>query len=212
MGHELRRMLAETAPATWTANMRLVAFEVADRAPDPSQAKSGDMPPDGGGIRSRVLLTGHLSRRGEYVRGLTDYCGMNERTISRALQDLAAEGYEMRVQILGRDGEPLVDAKGRPVFACRGHAMTFRVPPTVSLGVRSDTQTSERVSDLTPKGGERVSDLTPLFPTTDLSLQKPSPSYIASDLTGSVEGDTATSGREQFEAARRRMTRDRRPA
>ena len=142
MGHELRRMLADSAPPTWTSVMRLVAYEIADRSPDPSQAQDSDWVSNGDdgtmALRSRVLMHDHENRRGEIVKGLVSYTGMSPRGIARALQALAEAGYEMRIQLADEDGKPVYTKHGQPVYACEGHAMRFKV---VSLaGVPSNSQ------------------------------------------------------------------------
>jgi hypothetical protein len=47
--------------------------------------------------------------------------------LKKIFQELAARGLEVRVQIR-KDGKPLFDKAGRPVYACRGHAMDFALP------------------------------------------------------------------------------------
>ena len=117
MGTELRRMIRDGAPPSWTALMRLVAMEIADDARDPADGVPADKPP-----WSALPVEGCWDRSGRRKDGLTERCGMSARTISRALADLSAAGYEMRQQIG-------TDEHGRPVFAMRGHAMRFQVPP-----------------------------------------------------------------------------------
>jgi len=116
MGSELYRMIRDGAPPGWTVTMRLVAMVIADDARDPSQG----VPGDGGGPWSAIPVRG-CWRGGKWRDGITDRTGLSMHTVSRALAELAAAGYEMREQIAtGKDG--------RPVFAARGHAVRFRVP------------------------------------------------------------------------------------
>lgn len=124
--------------------MRLVAFEIADRSPDPSQVKDGDALPDGS-IRSRVWLEGHEGASGKYIKGLTDYTGMEARQICAALAALAKgdpdkgqPGYEMRIQHRDEEGNPKFDSLGRPVFGREGRTMRFKVPPLNAAGVSVD--------------------------------------------------------------------------
>jgi hypothetical protein len=118
MGFELYRMIRDGAPASWTAPMRLVAAAVADDAHDPRQPGSDD---DGGLPWSVITIRGEF-RRGKWHDGLAQRTGLSERSISRALTDLARAGYEMRE-------ETATDKRGRPVFAYPGHRLRFRVPP-----------------------------------------------------------------------------------
>lgn len=84
-------------------------------------------------IADRVMDT--RTRRMRHFKG--DDCTLHERLcqvadvspegLKKILQELAARGLEVRVQIT-RDGEPMFDKAGRPVYACRGHAMEFALP------------------------------------------------------------------------------------
>lgn len=205
MGYELRRMLTELAPPAWRPVMRLVAFEIADRSPDPTQLEDGDRLPDGS-IRSWVFLEGHEGTSGKYIKGLTDYLGMTSRQICDALAALSKAGYEMRVQLADQDGEPLFDRKERPVFARIGHAMRFKVPP-LGLAAPVDnsppaagqvgTQKGDHLPESPPFGApteaERVPKKAPVFPTDHLSLFKtPFPNSVASVVNSSVEGTSAS--------------------
>jgi len=78
MGSELRRMIRDGAPATWTAPMIHVAGEIADDARDPSQG----VPGDGGWPWSKLPVEGHFDRHGKWRDGLTERCGMSARAIS----------------------------------------------------------------------------------------------------------------------------------
>src|SRR5262249_27759575 len=84
MGSELRGMIRDGAPATWTAPMIHVAGEIADDARDPSQG----VPGDGGWPWSKLPVEGHFNRHGKWRDGLTERCGMSARAISRALTGL----------------------------------------------------------------------------------------------------------------------------
>jgi hypothetical protein len=125
MGYELRRMIRDGAPPGWTPLMRLVAGEIADDARDPDP----DRPlPEGAWPWSAIPAEGEV-RRGEWREGLAERTGMSARAISRVLAELAAVGYEMRIPITGKDGNPVTDRRGRLVFAAKGHALRFHVPP-----------------------------------------------------------------------------------
>jgi hypothetical protein len=121
MGYMLRRMIRDGAPQEWTPLMRLIAAEIADDARDPDGTQDG--PP-----WSAIPIEGEI-RRGAWRDGLAERTGMSARAISRVLADLAAAGYEMRVPITGRGGRPVRDRRGRLVYAARGHALRFQVPP-----------------------------------------------------------------------------------
>lgn len=128
MGYELRRMIRDGAPPDWSPLMRLVATEIADDARDPDGA--GELP------WSAIPVKGHWDSRGRWREGLAERCGMSERAVSRVLTDLARAGYEMRVAIG-------TDRSGRPVYAAKGHALRFGVPP---LAPRPDPQRPPEVA------------------------------------------------------------------
>jgi hypothetical protein len=130
--------------------MALVAYEIADRSPDPSQLEQGDLMDDGS-IRSRVVLEGHRNQYGKYVKGLTDYLPMTKRQITDALKAIAGDGYEMRIQLLDQFGELRFDKDGEPLFAVVGQLMRFKVPPLVRLRV-VDNPAPPSVSIGTQKG------------------------------------------------------------
>lgn len=185
-------MLAELAPPEWRPVMRLVAFEIADRSPDPAQAEDGDQMPDGS-IRSRVWLEGHEAASGKYIKGLTDYLGMPKRQICDALKALSDAGYEMRVQLTDDDGKPAFDKNGLPIFARIGHVMRFRIPPldvaAPVVGTQKGTHPTERSPFWVPTSPERVPKKVPVFPIEPLSLStNPFPASVASAVNGSVEG------------------------
>jgi hypothetical protein len=185
--------------------MRLVAYEIADRSPDPSQLKDGDQMPDGS-IRSRVWLEGHKGTSGSHIKGLTDYLGMPKRQICDALKALSDAGYEMRIQLTDDDGKPVFDKHHLPIFARIGHAMRFRVPPLVvaapvdnpapaagQVGTQKGTHLPERSPFWAPTGAERVPKKGPVFPTDHLSLSTtPFPNSVASVVNSSVEGTLAS--------------------
>lgn len=126
MGYELRRMIRDGAPAKWTALMRLVAYEIADDARDPDPAEplsSGRLP------WSVIPVEGYRDRDGQWRDGLAEICGVTPRAISDALTELGRTGYEMRQPITDKDGKPVVDKRGRVVYAAKGHALRFVVPP-----------------------------------------------------------------------------------
>ena len=53
----------------------------------------------------------------------------NDRAVGKVLQSLASKGLEARVPIKAPDnGQPILDSRGRQVFAARGHQTTYRVP------------------------------------------------------------------------------------
>jgi hypothetical protein len=197
-------MLAELAPPAWRPVMRLVAFEIADRSPDPTQLESGDQMPDGS-IRSRVLLEGHKNKQGKYIKGLTDYLGMEKRQVCDALAALSKAGFEMRVQLLDDTGHPMYDKLARPLFAVPGRAMRFKVAPLSLVlpvdnptleagpkGTQKGTHEAGRVPFGVPSDPARVPKKVPVFPTEDLSLFKnPFPDSAASVVNRSVEGTTA---------------------
>ena len=142
MGHELYRMIRDGAPPTWTPAMRQVAMVIADDARDPSQGA----PEDGGWPWSAIPVKGSWTE-GEWQDGLTERTGMCEHTIRRALADLGKADYEMREQVAA-------DSLGRPVFACRGHALRFRVPPL------KPRQSPPDMADLTVQSPPDMADLT----------------------------------------------------
>jgi hypothetical protein len=193
-------MLAELAPPEWRPVMRLVAFEIADRSPDPAQLEDGDQMPDGS-IRSRVWLEGHEGASGKYIKGLTDYLGMPKRQICDALKALSDARCEMRIQLTDDDGKPVFDKNGLPIFARIGHVMRFRIPPlgiavpvdnpdpeVGQVGTQKGTHLAERSPFWVPTSPERAPKKVPVFPTEPLSLSaNPFPASVASAVNGSVE-------------------------
>jgi hypothetical protein len=110
MGYRLYREIRDRAPAQWTAGERLVALMIADHADDNTRKAI------------RLPVAGYRRERdGRWVDGLTDRTGLSAAGVSKALQRLAARGFEFRIPIsVGKDG--------RPVFAAKGHALDFAVP------------------------------------------------------------------------------------
>jgi hypothetical protein len=213
VGYELRRYVAELAPPAWRPTMRLVAFEIADRSPDPSQLEPGDQMPDGS-VRSRVWLEGHEGTSGKHIKGLTDYLGMTHRQICDALTALSGAGYEMRIQLADDQGNLMFDKLGRPIFARVGHAMRFKVPPlgvavpvdnpapvVGQVGTQKGTHSPQRSPFWAPTEPERVPKKAPVFPTDHLSLFKePFPTSIAPAVNGSEEGTPASAEKTNFDA------------
>lgn len=106
MGYQLRRWLADRLPDTLSSGERLVALEIADQANDHTRQAYG----------KGLLAT--VARRTGFA---------NEKQVGKVLGKLAARGLELRVQIL-KDGKPLFDGKGRPVFAYEGRETSYRIP------------------------------------------------------------------------------------
>jgi hypothetical protein len=109
-------MIRDGAPATWTKDMVHVAKEIGAAADDIDleRLRAGAV------ALSKVPIIGDFARGGEWRDGLTERCCMSERGVSRALTELGRAGYEMRVQIG-------VAKNGEPVYAAKGHAVTFAV-------------------------------------------------------------------------------------
>lgn len=136
----LRRMIRDGAPPKWTALMRLVAAEIADDARDPddgkdasgSQVRPDEWPDYREGKTplpwSAIPVSGDF-RNDAWRDGLAEICGATPRAISDALTALARARYEMRQPITDKDGQPVTDKRGRLVFAVKGHALRFQVPP-----------------------------------------------------------------------------------
>jgi hypothetical protein len=118
MGSELRRMIRDGAPPDWSPLMRLVAIEIADDARDPDRNSGGA---DGKPPWSVLPIEGRWVK-GRWRDGLTERTGATASGIRHTLMKLARAGYEMRQQI-GKD------KRGRPVYAAKGHAVRFQVPP-----------------------------------------------------------------------------------
>jgi hypothetical protein len=127
-------MIRDGAPFAWTSPMRLVACEIADDAPDPDE--NGHCL-EGAWPRSTMPIEGDY-RDGAWCDGLSERTGQSPRALSRTLTDLANAHYEMRVPIVGEDGRPVTDKRGRLVYAAKGHALCFQVPPLAPRAAPSD--------------------------------------------------------------------------
>jgi hypothetical protein len=125
MGYELRRMIRDGAPAEWSALMRLIAYEIADDARDPNDE---GVTPDGKYPWSAIPIEGEW-RHGAWRDGLAEICGASPRAISNALTQLCRAGYDMRMPVTDRNGKVVTDKRGRIVYAAKGHALRFWVPP-----------------------------------------------------------------------------------
>ena len=106
MGYQLRRWLADRLPSDLSSGERLVALEIADQADEETRLAYG-----------KGLLA-VVARRTGFA---------SEKQVGKVLGKLAARGIELRVQIV-KDGRPLFDGRGRPVFAYDGHETTYRIP------------------------------------------------------------------------------------
>src|SRR5262249_3372768 len=145
MGSELYRMIRDGAPPGWTPPMVLVASMIADDARDPSQRDPGE----DGWPWSAIPVEGRWTGR-KWHDGLTERTGMAPSTIRRALADLERAGYRMR--------QPIATGKdGRPVFAAKGHAVRFQVPPLPPRPVPERPQSPPDAS--TYDGSQRRSDM-----------------------------------------------------
>lgn len=108
---EVAAWLGTPAAQGMPASDRLVLMIIAERAHKGSRRMlwhRGDRRDDG----TKITLTETLQIR----------TGLGKRGLSEALQRLAARGIEVRVQID-------TDKSGRPVFARRGHAVDYHLPP-----------------------------------------------------------------------------------
>jgi hypothetical protein len=143
MGHDLRRMIRDGAPRSWTSLMRDVAKEIADAAFDPSQ--NGQ---PGRNTPSPIHVEGFRDWNGVWRDGLVEICGATPRAISDALTELGRAGYEMRQPITDRCGRPVQDKRGRVVYAAKGHALRFCVP---LLARRPEPQSSPDVASIDGK-------------------------------------------------------------
>lgn len=106
MGYELRRWLADRLPAEISSGERLVALEIADQANEQTRRAYG----------KSLLQT--IARRTGYA---------NEKQVRKVVIRLARNKVELRVPI-SRNGSPVMDKNGRPVFAYEGHETTYRIP------------------------------------------------------------------------------------
>jgi hypothetical protein len=132
-------MIRDGATAEWTSLMHDVAKEIADDARDPDdgrdasgeQVRRDEWPDYRAGKAplpwSKMPVEGTL-RNGAWRDGLVEICGASKRAISDALTELGRAGYEVRKPITDQDGMPVVDKRGRVVFAAKGNALSFEVP------------------------------------------------------------------------------------
>jgi hypothetical protein len=143
-------------------------------------------------------VEGHWDRHKKRWRdGLTERTGASVWRISHALTSLAAAGYEMREQIG-------TDKRGRPVFAVKGRALRFQVPPLPPrpepVGSENPPPTDKaKVVHFSPVGGAelsfRWSDSTTPSPHGPLTIPS---SVVASPLTvAEVEGGPPASGQDR---------------
>lgn len=109
MGYELRRWLADRLPAKLSSGERLVALEIADQANEKTRRAYG-----------KSVLEAVIRRTG-YADG---------KQLGKVLGKLAANGVELRVPLRDRHGKPVVDKRGRTVYACNGHELNFYIPST----------------------------------------------------------------------------------
>jgi len=107
MGYELRRWLADRLPAEVSSGERVLALEIADLAND----------------RTRRAFGAETLARLLHRSGFADM-----KQVGKVLGKLAARGLELRAPIAGKDGRPVRDRRGRPVFAAKGHGLEFLVP------------------------------------------------------------------------------------
>ncbi|MFF0770945.1 hypothetical protein ACFYUK_18820 [Nonomuraea wenchangensis] len=108
---EVAAWLGTPAAQGMPASDRLVLMIIAERSNKTSRRMlwhRGDRRDDG----TKITLTETLQIR----------TGLGARGLGDALQRLAARGIEVRVQID-------TDSLGRPVFARRGHAVDYHLPP-----------------------------------------------------------------------------------
>lgn len=90
---------------------RIVLLTVADRVMDTRTRQMRRFKGDDSTLHERLRQVADVSPEG----------------LKKIFQELAARDLEVRVQI-HKDGKPMFDKAGRPVYACRGHSMDFRLP------------------------------------------------------------------------------------
>lgn len=147
VGYELRRQLADALPDGLSSGERLVALELADQANDRTRLAFGHQ------------LLALVARR----------CGFaNEKQVGKVLGKLARRGIEFRVQVV-RDGTPLIDKRGRPVFAFDGRETTYRIP---AFGEPAAPPPEEKSPPEVPQAGDHPPDERPreVSQSGDLSL------------------------------------------
>lgn len=107
MGYLLRRWLADRLPADVPSGERVVALEIADQANDTTRKAYGP----------------------ELLALLVRRCGFtNAKQIGKVLAKLGARGIELREPARGPDGTIRTDSAGRPMYAFKGHEVTYRIP------------------------------------------------------------------------------------
>lgn len=173
MGYLLRRALADVLPISLTQGERLVALEVADQANDDTGIAYG---PD---------LLAIVARRAGFA---------NAKQVGRILGELALHGLELRRRIG-------TDSKGRPLFACRGHATTYDVGsvavrlakvPTIQdlLGRSAYTKGPDYPGPLSEKGPGPGGERSRLGARKVPDSQDPSPSFSSSTQLASSTAKT----------------------
>jgi hypothetical protein len=136
MGYELRRWLADRLPAEVSSGERVLALEIADLAND----------------RTRRAFGAETLARLLHRSGFADM-----KQVGKVLGKLAARGLELRAPITGKDGRPVRDRRGRPVFAAKGHGLEFLVPTAECPALRRAP--ARESFDDPPDGGPSESSL-----------------------------------------------------
>lgn len=90
---------------------RLVLLTIADRVLDMNTRQMRHFKRDDCSLHERLRQVADVSPEG----------------LKKIFQELAERDLEVRVQII-RKGRPFTDKAGRPVYACKGHSMEFRLP------------------------------------------------------------------------------------
>lgn len=174
MGFMLYREIRDGAPADWTAAERLVAWVIADDANDTTR-------------KSWIKLPELMQRTGI----------KSEVGVRKALQRLAARGYEFRVPISkGKDG--------RLVFAAKGHSLDFIVPPMPDR--RLPAGAFEGDPSGSPNEAKGDTPGSPFGSAGDPSGSPNTPKAILTDLKGDPSGSPLSSApllKDQNKASRR---------
>jgi hypothetical protein len=95
---------------------RIVLLAVADRVMDPRTRMMRRFKGDDCTLHERLCQVAEAS----------------PQALKKICQELADRGLEVRVQVV-IDGRPRYDSSGRPLYACRGHAMQFRLPELAAM-------------------------------------------------------------------------------